>query len=176
VTSLAAGRDSAALPACQSLLSRPELRDKARRCSYVTNRQGQREVGSFHFRSFPHRQKTKEAISAHFACGPIFLPQPERVIGICNPPNPSGSTKALGSTQPLAEDFPGGKARPEPKAQNLTPSASRLSKQCGILDVSVPHMHPRPATGVALPLTFRLLENRVLRETWECYEVFFSQY
>jgi hypothetical protein len=46
---------------------------------------------------------------------------PDEVIGIFNWPNPSSSTMALGSTQPLTEmsttNLPGGKGRP---ADNLT--------------------------------------------------------
>jgi hypothetical protein len=41
-----------------------------------------------------------------------------------NLPNPSSSTMALGSTQPLTEmrtrNFPGGKRRPARRADNLT--------------------------------------------------------
>jgi hypothetical protein len=54
---------------------------------------------------------------------------------------------ALGSTQPPTEmrtrNFSGGKGWPALKADNLTPSLSRLSRKCGSLDVS------RPVTGIA---------------------------
>jgi hypothetical protein len=49
---------------------------------------------------------------------------PDEVIGFVNGPNPSSSTMALGSTQPLTEMstryFPGGKGRPARKADNPT--------------------------------------------------------
>jgi hypothetical protein len=37
----------------------------------------------------------------------------------------------------------------------LPPSVSRLSRQCGILNISQPHRSPRPVTGIAL-LTFTI--------------------
>jgi hypothetical protein len=59
---------------------------------------------------------------------------------------------ALRSTQPLTEmstrNLPEGKGRPAREADNLT-AVSRLSTQCGILDVSEPYGPSPPATGIA---------------------------
>jgi hypothetical protein len=46
--------------------------------------------------------------------------------------------------------FLGCKVRPVRGADNLTPSMSRLSRQCGILNISQPHRLPQPVTGIAL--------------------------
>jgi hypothetical protein len=49
---------------------------------------------------------------------------PDEVIGFFSWPDPSSCTMALGSTEPLIEmstrNLPGGKARPERGADNLT--------------------------------------------------------
>jgi hypothetical protein len=43
--------------------------------------------------------------------------------------------------------------------RTLPPSMSRLSRQCGILNISQPHRPSRPVTGIAL-LYFTLLDTR----------------
>jgi hypothetical protein len=56
--------------------------------------------------------------------------------------------------------FLGSEVRLVRGADNLTPSMSRLSRQCGILKISELHRPPRPVTGIALSFSYILAYQR----------------
>jgi hypothetical protein len=57
------------------------------------------------------------------------------------------------------------RARPVCRADSLTPSVSRLSIQCGILDISQPCKPPRLVVRIALLLTFLIMQSVFSYET-----------
>jgi hypothetical protein len=93
----------------------------------------------------------------------VFLsPSPMRSLDFFNWPNPSSSTMALWSTQPLTEtstrNLPGGKWLSACKADILTAICVLwLSGKCWSVNVSQPYWPPWPVTGIALPFFFTLM-------------------
>jgi hypothetical protein len=106
----------------------------------------------------------------------LYITQQTNTVNVASIQNGFTLTMICGS--PL---FPGSRARPVCRAENLPSSVSLFSRQCGILNFSQPYRPPRPVTAIALLyftllyfilLYFTLIYFMLLRQwCWNCQRV-----